>query len=176
MSVDGMLEKAFRNRAFSKFFFVVERKMKEWLFDCQSCGNCVLSHTGFICPMRCPKDQRNGPCGGAMEGMCEVDMSKRCVWDEVWESTIQLDRVDLLTSNYEGPPDWRLGGTSAWENMVFGLLEGPSLFETLFRKDEPLLREGPRVILQIWRNWVHLIAGPSWRRYEGRPPLSGEGH
>ena len=108
MSVDGMLEKAFRNRAFSKFFFVVERKMKEWLFDCQSCGNCVLSHTGFICPMRCPKDQRNGPCGGAMEGMCEVDMSKRCVWDEVWESTIQLDRVDLLTSNYEGPPigDW----------------------------------------------------------------------
>ncbi len=176
MSIDDVLEKAFQSRAFSKAFFVVERKGKEWLFDCQSCGNCVLSHTGLVCPMRCPKDQRNGPCGGAMDGMCEVDMSKRCVWDEIWESTVELDRVDLLEENYEPPPDWRLSGTSAWENMVVGLLDSPSIFETLFRKDEPLLREGPRVILQLWRNWVCLITGPSWRRYEGRPPLSGEGH
>jgi methylenetetrahydrofolate reductase (NADPH) len=171
MSVDEILERAFQNRAFSKAFFLAERKMKEWLFDCQSCGNCVLSHTGFVCPMRCPKGQRNGPCGGAMDGMCEVDTSKRCVWDEIWESTVRLDRVDLLTGNYEGPPDWRLYGTSAWENMVAGRLESPSIFETLFRKDQPLLREGPRVVSQLLRNWVNLITGPSWRRYEGRPPL-----
>ena len=130
MTVDDILEKAFQSRAFSKMFFIVERKGKEWLFDCQSCGNCVLSHTGFICPMRCPKDLRNGPCGGAMDGMCEVDMSKRCVWDEIWESVNQLDRVTLLVSNYEGPPDWRLYGTSAWENMVAGHLESASIFET----------------------------------------------
>ncbi len=171
MSIDDVLEKAFQNRAFSKTFFVVERKAKEWLFDCQSCGNCVLSHTGFVCPMRCPKGQRNGPCGGAMDGMCEVDMSKRCVWDEVWESTVQLDRVDLLVNNYEGPPDWRLYGTSAWENMVVGLLESPSIFETLFRKDQPLLREVPRVVFQILHNWGNLLTGPSWRRYEGTPAI-----
>ncbi len=171
MSVDDMLESAFQNRVFAKAFFLVERKMKEWLFDCQSCGNCVLSHTAFICPMRCPKGQRNGPCGGAMDGRCEVDTSKRCVWDEIWESTGQLNRVDFLVNNYEGPPDWRLYGTSAWENMVAGRLESPSIFETLFRKDEPLLREVPRVVLQILRNWYDLITGPSWHRYEGRPPL-----
>lgn len=106
-----------------------------------------------------------------MDGHCEVDMSKRCVWDEIWESTVRLDRVDLLTSNYEGPPDWRLFGTSAWENMVAGRLESPSILETLFRKDVPLRREIPRVVLQILRNWINLITGPSWRRYEGRPPL-----
>jgi hypothetical protein len=171
MTVDDILVKAFKSRAFSKVFFVVERKGKEWLFDCQSCGNCVLSHTGFICPMRCPKGQRNGPCGGAMDGMCEVNTSKRCVWDEIWESTVKLDRVGLLTSNYELPLDWRLYGTSAWENMVKGLLQSPSIFETLFRKDQPLLREAPRVVSQILHNWVNLITGPSWRRYEGRPSL-----
>jgi hypothetical protein len=121
--------------------------------------------------MRCPKGQRNGPCGGAMDGMCEVNTSKRCVWDEIWESTVKLDRVGLLTSNYELPLDWRLYGTSAWENMVKGLLQSPSIFETLFRKDQPLLREAPRVVSQILHNWVNLITGPSWRRYEGRPSL-----
>ncbi len=106
-----------------------------------------------------------------MEGMCEVDMSKRCVWDEIWESTVQLDRVDLLVNTYEGPPDWRLYGTSAWENMVAGLLDSPSIVETLFRKDEPMLREVPRVTLQILRNWGTLLTGPSWRRYEGTPTI-----
>ena len=171
MPGDDMLARLFQNRVFSGVFFVAERKMKEWVFDCQSCGNCVLSHTGFICPMRCPKEQRNGPCGGAMDGHCEVDSGKRCVWDEIWESTGQLKRVDLLTNAYEGPPDWRLYGTSAWENMVAGRLDSPSLMETLFRKDEPLLREVPRVIYQILRIWCRRIIGPSWHRYEGRPPM-----
>ena len=106
-----------------------------------------------------------------MNGMCEVDPTKRCVWDEIWESVNQLDRVDLLWKNYEPPPDWRLYGTSAWENMVKGLLQSPSIFETLFRKDEPLRREVPRVVFQIVRNWFNRVTGPSWRRYEGRPPL-----
>lgn len=106
-----------------------------------------------------------------MDGHCEVDMSKRCVWDEIWESTVKLNRVDLLTSNYEEPLDWRLYGTSAWENMVAGRLGSASIFETFFRKDQPLLQEAPRVVSQILRNWVNLITGPNWRRYEGRPRL-----
>ena len=42
----------------------VERKVKGLLFDCQMCGSCVLSSTGMSCPMNCPKQMRNGPCGG----------------------------------------------------------------------------------------------------------------
>ena len=171
MAIEAVLARVLRIRIIDKVFFVCERKAKEWLFGCQSCGNCVLSHVGFVCPMRCPKSLRNGPCGGAMEGTCEVDRSKRCVWDEVWESTVRLDRVAELTASYEIPPDWRLYGTSAWDNMVFGRLQGPSLFETMLKKGEPLTREVPRVFAQIVRGWWQAIAGHGWRRYEGRPPL-----
>jgi len=51
----------------------VERHVKGFLFDCQMCGQCVLSSTGMSCPMNCPKQLRNGPCGGVrMDGKCEV--------------------------------------------------------------------------------------------------------
>ncbi len=43
---------------------LVERSFKGLLFDCRMCGHCVLSDTGMSCPMNCPKQMRNGPCGG----------------------------------------------------------------------------------------------------------------
>ena len=46
---------------------VVERAVKGLLFDCRMCGRCVLSSTGMSCPMNCPKQLRNGPCGGVRE-------------------------------------------------------------------------------------------------------------
>ena len=42
----------------------VERAIKGLLFDCRMCGQCVLTSTGMSCPMNCPKNLRNGPCGG----------------------------------------------------------------------------------------------------------------
>jgi hypothetical protein len=42
----------------------VERAVKGFLFDCRMCGQCILSSTGMSCPMNCPKNLRNGPCGG----------------------------------------------------------------------------------------------------------------
>ncbi len=57
-----------------------ERLVKGVIFDCQMCGDCVLSKTGMTCPMNCPSI-RNGPCGGVREnGMCEVKPDMRCVW------------------------------------------------------------------------------------------------
>ena len=43
----------------------VERNLKGFMFDCKMCGQCVLSSTGMSCPMNCPKNLRNGPCGGS---------------------------------------------------------------------------------------------------------------
>ena len=58
------------------------------LFDCRECGQCVLSATGMACPMNCPKQMRNGPCGGVREdGRCEVQPEMRCVWVEATEGT-----------------------------------------------------------------------------------------
>ena len=31
---------------------------------CRMCGQCALPVTGYACPMTCPKQLRNGPCGG----------------------------------------------------------------------------------------------------------------
>ena len=59
----------------------IERFVKGIMFDCTMCGACVLSSTGMSCPMNCPKDIRNGPCGGVREdGGCEVYHDMPCVW------------------------------------------------------------------------------------------------
>ncbi|HWR25098.1 MAG TPA: methylenetetrahydrofolate reductase C-terminal domain-containing protein, partial [Methanosarcina sp.] len=39
---------------------------------CIMCGNCTISEFGGLCPKaQCPKGLLNGPCGGAVGGMCE---------------------------------------------------------------------------------------------------------
>ena len=53
--------------------------MKRPLFGCQACGNCVLGHLEYVCPETCPKQLRNGPCGGTHLGHCEV-VDQPCVW------------------------------------------------------------------------------------------------
>ncbi len=51
------------------------------VFGCSMCGQCVLHSTGLTCPMTCPKQLRNGPCGGVRaDGGCEVKPEMRCVW------------------------------------------------------------------------------------------------
>ena len=65
----------------------LEREIKGLLFDCQMCGSCVLSSTGMSCPMNCPKQMRNGPCGGVRaDGHCEVKPAMRCVWVQAWKA------------------------------------------------------------------------------------------
>ena len=45
-------------------FTALERRTKEAVFGCRMCGQCALPATGYACPMTCPKQLRNGPCGG----------------------------------------------------------------------------------------------------------------
>ena len=61
-------------RLLSALMLLGEDVIKVPVFRCQRCGECILSHTGFVCSQRCPKRLRNGPCGGTGEGgTCEVD-------------------------------------------------------------------------------------------------------
>jgi len=54
-------------------FTKAERLAKDTLFGCRMCGQCALPVTGYVCPMGCPKELRNGPCGGVgPDGSCEV--------------------------------------------------------------------------------------------------------
>lgn len=91
-----------------------EMGIKGPAFGCQACGNCVLGHMEYVCPQTCPKQMRNGPCGGAHLGRCEV-VDKPCIWGAVYERATAADRLADLRV-YIPPPDRHLQGTSSWIN------------------------------------------------------------
>lgn len=64
---------------------------------CQACGQCILDQTGGICPVsRCAKGLLNGPCGGQVEGKCEVGGYKHdCAWVLIYERLKKQNRLDL---------------------------------------------------------------------------------
>lgn len=99
----------------------VERITKEVMFDCRMCGQCILHETGLTCPMRCPKNLRNGPCGGVRpDGNCEVYPDKPCVWVQAVERSERLPLWRGRIHHLQPPVDWRLQGTSAWVNLFTG--------------------------------------------------------
>lgn len=65
---------------------------------CSACNTCYLALTGAICPVTmCPKGLLNGPCGGPVGGMCEVDRERPCAWCQIYERLKKQGRLDLLT-------------------------------------------------------------------------------
>lgn len=98
----------------------VERQVKGVLFDCQMCGQCMLSSSGMSCPMNCPKQLRNGPCGGVREnGHCEVKPEMRCVWVEAWAGSQRMqDGVQI--HEVQPPVDARLREQSSWLRVAQG--------------------------------------------------------
>jgi len=133
----GLLERAYRALAWSLRAMLpigrviglqrLERPMakaegaiKGFLFDCKMCGRCSLSVTGMSCPMNCPKQVRNGPCGGVRpDGTCEVDPDMRCVWVEGWSGS-QLMSGHGLPTEPNPPVEHHLAGTSSWMWLMQG--------------------------------------------------------
>jgi methylenetetrahydrofolate reductase (NADPH) len=92
----------------------IELAVKQPLFGCEACGNCVLGHLEYVCPQTCPKQMRNGPCGGTQFGRCEV-VDRPCIWGDVYQRAKAAHRVADL-ERYIPPPDRSLQGTSSWIN------------------------------------------------------------
>ncbi|MDD2715497.1 MAG: methylenetetrahydrofolate reductase C-terminal domain-containing protein [Candidatus Wallbacteria bacterium] len=64
---------------------------------CSLCGNCILGRTEGICPLtQCAKFILNGPCGGSMNGKCEVDPGKDCAWYQIYERMKNRGKEHLL--------------------------------------------------------------------------------
>ena len=105
-------------------FVRAEELSKGALFDCRMCGQCILHSTGMTCPMTCPKNLRNGPCGGVRaNGHCEVNPTMRCVWVQAFERSQRLERYAGEMSDLQPPVNHRLQGTSAWINDFTGVAE-----------------------------------------------------
>ncbi len=92
----------------------LERSVKGVMFDCRMCGSCALSSTGMSCSMNCPKQLRNGPCGGVRaNGNCEVIADMPCVWVKAWEGAQGMsDNTKIL--EVQKPVDNSIKETSTW--------------------------------------------------------------
>lgn len=105
--------------------------------------------------MRCPKRLRNGICGGSKQGMCEVDNTKICVWEEIYNGVKSLDRVNLL-EKFQKPVDYQLQNTSSFVNMFDRRIEGMGII--ISGKGRPLyqlLRILFHLIKIRWRKLIH---------------------
>jgi hypothetical protein len=97
-----------------RLFTATEKNVKTRIFGCRMCGQCTLPVTGYACPMTCPKQLRNGPCGGVgADGSCEVYPAMQCVWVTGFERASGQGRsgdLELL----QRPVDHRLWEQSSW--------------------------------------------------------------
>lgn len=102
-----------------KPFLLLEKATKGFLFDSQSCGQCIVGFTGLSCPMNCPKTMRNGPCGGVRaDGKCEVKPEMDCVWVLAWEGNKRLQDNDYPIQVVQPAIDNTKLQTSAWLREV----------------------------------------------------------
>lgn len=99
-----------------------EHIAKVVLFDCQNCGDCGLFDVAFLCPTsQCPKNQRNGPCGGSHEGWCEVYPGERlCIWVRAYSRLKGHSEEDTIGECLVPPNDWSLQYTASWLNFYLG--------------------------------------------------------
>ena len=106
-------------RTGERFMIRMEAVIKGWMFNCQMCGQCILHSTGMTCPMTCPKNLRNGPCGGVrLNGHCEVIPDLPCVWVQAWERSQQMKTYTDELHIIQPPVNQTLKNTSSWINMI----------------------------------------------------------
>ena len=105
-----------------------EEAFKKVAFGCHMCGQCILSYTVLTCPMNCPKQLRNGPCGGTRPGAkCEVYPDRACVWNKIHRRAKRFRRLHLL-EEIQPAVDWTLENTAAWVNVFQGKIKPPRLW------------------------------------------------
>jgi methylenetetrahydrofolate reductase (NADPH) len=97
---------------------IVERATKSAMFRCKDCGDCSLPDVAFLCPeSQCAKNQRNGPCGGTRDGLCEVD-DFECIWCRAYDR-LKFERRELAMLDHAPViQDESLRGTSSWANAL----------------------------------------------------------
>ena len=82
------------------------KRANEFEKRCNMCGDCIQDLFGGFCPVsRCPKSMLNGPCGGSIDGKCEVDSDLDCVWDLIYKRLKTKEQLQLLKT-IQKPKDW----------------------------------------------------------------------
>ncbi len=99
-----------------KTMHVLEQAGKVPLFGCRDCGDCSLPDIAYVCPeSQCAKNQRNGPCGGTRDGLCEV-YDTECIWSQAYERLKAYGEEETMLDGPVVVKDNALDRTSAWGN------------------------------------------------------------
>jgi methylenetetrahydrofolate reductase (NADPH) len=99
---------------------VAEQTVKMPMFHCRDCGDCSLPDIAYVCPeSMCAKNQRNGPCGGTRDGLCEV-YDTECIWSQAYERLKAYGESDQMLDGPVVVKDNALNRTSAWANTFLG--------------------------------------------------------
>lgn len=155
----------------------LEQLIKQPIFGCRMCGQCILHETGLTCPMRCPKNLRNGPCGGVgMDGSCEVDRSRACIWYKIVDRSARLPLWRDDIHRRHPAVDWTLQGMSSWVSLfsrrdhrdrispTWQEMEVPDKGDKPLRSGsrlERLLRQGQFVVVGDFFSAGYLTADPT---------------
>jgi methylenetetrahydrofolate reductase (NADPH) len=110
------------SRTAQKAFGSLEYWIKAVLYGCKDCGDCGLFDVAYLCPIsQCPKNQRNGPCGGSYDGWCEVyPGQKKCIWVRAYQRLKGRGRENFMGEYIVPPCNWELWQTSSWLNYFLG--------------------------------------------------------
>jgi ferredoxin len=83
--------------ALNTLFVGKEESPGHFIEVCMQCGNCILATTVGICPLvRCAKSLLNGPCGGSVDGKCEVSPDVPCAWQLIYDRLKALGQLDKM--------------------------------------------------------------------------------
>ena len=85
--------------------------LKEKLYGCKTCGQCILTHTKLIYA----KGLRNGPCGGTRDGKYEVIPKIDCVG-----VNIELKKKEAKSTKTSLPQEDSLLNTASDVNLLNG--------------------------------------------------------
>jgi hypothetical protein len=96
-----------------------DHEKQQFVEYCNQCGDCLLGVTGGHCPVAgCAKSLMNGPCGGQIEGKCEVgDYKIDCAWMNIYLRLKSLNRLDLF-KQYRPMRDYRNLTSPKYESLL----------------------------------------------------------
>lgn len=86
---------------------------KHGVVGCESCGQCRLADTLYICPETCPKGLANGPCGGTTLDRCEFG-DRECIHSVKARLAEQMHQTDILKDRLIDTVPIDSRGTSSW--------------------------------------------------------------
>ncbi len=73
--------------------------------QCAACADCNIHLYHGICPYaQCPKGLQNGPCGGSIDGVCEIGSERSCVWAQIYEEAEKSENLEVFTE-FHPPKD-----------------------------------------------------------------------